>query len=242
MYTKKTSMRIKDPRKNKMYCGYPVIIVLYGILPLRTCAPQDGRSSSLTAPNGPSQQDVIRAALARAGAAASSLAALEMHGTGTSLGDPIEVGAALAVAKVRIVMRNWHYAVCKNNVYKRYELRWSSEHMVCSLVLSVMLNPPHNTQGCGAPLELSSVKSRQGHAEAAAGALGLLTAATHLHDRRVVLLTHLRNVNPHVQSLAGTRMASGGGIMLPRAKGAHVSQQDDALIGINSFAFQVPMH
>ncbi len=68
-------------------------------------APQDGRSSSLTAPNGPSQQDVIRAALADAGVSATSLAALEMHGTGTSLGDPIEVGAVLAVAKVSELMR-----------------------------------------------------------------------------------------------------------------------------------------
>ena len=56
---------------------------------------QDGRSSSLTAPNGPAQQDVIRAALAAA--ERSALQALEMHGTGTSLGDPIEMGAACAV-------------------------------------------------------------------------------------------------------------------------------------------------
>ena len=58
---------------------------------------QDGRSSSLTAPNGPAQQEVVRAALAAAGLAAAGVAALSMHGTGTPLGDPIEVGAALAV-------------------------------------------------------------------------------------------------------------------------------------------------
>jgi acyl transferase domain-containing protein len=58
---------------------------------------QDGRSSSLTAPNGPSQQDVLRGALAAAGAAPAAVAALELHGTGTPLGDPIEVGASLAV-------------------------------------------------------------------------------------------------------------------------------------------------
>ena len=44
---------------------------------------QDGRSSSLTAPNGPAQQEVMRMALAVAGLAASSVAALSMHGTGT---------------------------------------------------------------------------------------------------------------------------------------------------------------
>lgn len=62
---------------------------------------QDGRSSSLTAPNGPSQQEVIRAALASAGMAPAMLAALEMHGTGTALGDPIEMGAACAVLQAR---------------------------------------------------------------------------------------------------------------------------------------------
>ncbi|KAK9803996.1 hypothetical protein WJX72_011444 [[Myrmecia] bisecta] len=58
---------------------------------------QDGRSSSLTAPNGPSQQDVMRAALAAADVLAAEMTGLEMHGTGTALGDPIEMGAACAV-------------------------------------------------------------------------------------------------------------------------------------------------
>ncbi len=62
-----------------------------------TAVNQDGRSSSLTAPNGPAQQAVITAALAANGTHASQVAMLQMHGTGTPLGDPIEVGAATAV-------------------------------------------------------------------------------------------------------------------------------------------------
>ena len=58
---------------------------------------QDGRSSSLTAPNGPSQQEVVRAALALGGLGPGEVSALQMHGTGTPLGEPIEVGAAAAV-------------------------------------------------------------------------------------------------------------------------------------------------
>ena len=60
---------------------------------------QDGRASSLTAPNGPAQHAVIRATLAAAAGAVlpHQIAILEMHGTGTALGDPIEVGAAFAV-------------------------------------------------------------------------------------------------------------------------------------------------
>lgn len=58
---------------------------------------QDGRSSALTAPNGPAQQRVISSALQRATLTSFSVAILNMHGTGTPLGDPIEIGAAHAV-------------------------------------------------------------------------------------------------------------------------------------------------
>ena len=54
---------------------------------------QDGPSAGLTVPNGPSQEEVIRRALADAGAAAGEVGYIEAHGTGTALGDPIEVAS-----------------------------------------------------------------------------------------------------------------------------------------------------
>ena len=61
---------------------------------------QDGRSSGMTAPNGPSQEMVLRHAFANAGVAPSQVGYVETHGTGTSLGDPIELQALGAVLGV----------------------------------------------------------------------------------------------------------------------------------------------
>jgi len=61
-----------------------------------TCLNQDGRSASLTAPHGPSQQECIRHSLREAAIKPLDIQIQELHGTGTALGDPIEVGALRA--------------------------------------------------------------------------------------------------------------------------------------------------
>jgi acyl transferase domain-containing protein len=58
---------------------------------------QDGRSTSLTAPSGLAQQDVVARALRQARVPPSCVSYVETHGTGTALGDPIEVEALAAV-------------------------------------------------------------------------------------------------------------------------------------------------
>lgn len=58
---------------------------------------QDGRSNGLTAPNGPAQQAVIGGALRDAGVRPAEIGYLEAHGTGTPLGDVIEMDSLKAV-------------------------------------------------------------------------------------------------------------------------------------------------
>ncbi|MYR01672.1 polyketide synthase, partial [Streptomyces sp. SID6139] len=53
--------------------------------------------TSLTAPERAAQEDVIRAALRRAGVTPEDIGYVELHGTGTPAGDPVEAAALGAV-------------------------------------------------------------------------------------------------------------------------------------------------
>ena len=57
---------------------------------LGSAVQQDGPSASLTAPNGSSQRRLIES-VSRAITDKNGGSSLEAHGTGTALGDPIEV-------------------------------------------------------------------------------------------------------------------------------------------------------
>lgn len=58
---------------------------------------QDGRSNGITAPNGSAQIQLLQDALARANLTPNQIDYIELHGTGTRLGDPIEVRSIAAV-------------------------------------------------------------------------------------------------------------------------------------------------
>ncbi len=68
--------------------GDDVLAIIRG-----TAANQDGHCAGLTVPNRWAQAELVRSALTEAGATAHEVGYVETHGTGTPLGDPIEVAA-----------------------------------------------------------------------------------------------------------------------------------------------------
>ncbi|HHP7231149.1 MAG TPA: SDR family NAD(P)-dependent oxidoreductase, partial [Xenococcaceae cyanobacterium] len=77
---------------------------------------QDGRSNGLTAPNSLAQQAVIRQAIANAQIQPQDLSYIEAHGTGTKLGDPIEVNSLKAVLASEKTTNTCYLASVKPNI------------------------------------------------------------------------------------------------------------------------------
>ncbi len=72
-----------------------------------TALNQDGRSNGLTAPNGLAQTELLRICLSRAKLSPNDVGYLEAHGTGTELGDPIELSAAAAAYGIDRALPLW---------------------------------------------------------------------------------------------------------------------------------------
>jgi len=166
------------------------------VLILGTAVNQDGKSSTLTAPNGPAQQELIKKALKNATLAATKVSLLQMHGTGTALGDPIEINAALTV-----------------------------------------LMPKRGNS----MLELSAAKASAGHAEPAAGSVGVASLILSLEDNHIPQALHLRQVNPYVQQcLEGQAKVQGKLVTHASRVGAPFALPGSTRIagGVSAFAFQ----
>lgn len=87
--------------------GCSAMVLAYGDMPAErdgimrgSMINQNGRSATLTAPNGPAQQEVITKAMREAGIEPDESTVWNCHGTGTSLGDPIELGTVKRVQTV----------------------------------------------------------------------------------------------------------------------------------------------
>jgi acyl transferase domain-containing protein/acyl carrier protein len=77
---------VLERRSDALARGHQILAVLRG-----SAMNQDGMSNGLTAPNGQAQVAVIQAALDRAGCAPHDVDFVEAHGSGTLLGDSIEL-------------------------------------------------------------------------------------------------------------------------------------------------------
>jgi polyketide synthase PksN len=74
--------------------GDPILAVIRG-----SAVNQDGASAGMTAPNGLAQEAVVSRALKAARLSSEAVGYVETHGTGTVLGDPVEVGALANVLR-----------------------------------------------------------------------------------------------------------------------------------------------
>ncbi|MBI5722133.1 MAG: type I polyketide synthase [Burkholderiales bacterium] len=100
--------RLADARRD----GDTVLAVIAG-----SAVNQDGASNGLTAPNGPAQEAVVRRALALAAIAPERVGLVETHGTGTPLGDPVEVEAlAAAIGPRRDAQHRCWLGAVKTNI------------------------------------------------------------------------------------------------------------------------------
>ena len=149
---------------------------------------QDGRSASLTAPSAGAQSALLGTALARG--AVRALALVEAHGSGTALGDPVEVAALLATVP--------------QGGGGGSGGGW---------------NGGSGGGIGGGSIALGGAKASLGHAEAAAGHVGLLRAAAQLCGASVEGNARLRVLNPHVVQrqrdvIRGDGGGGGGGSML----------------------------
>ncbi|MEO1458868.1 MAG: acyltransferase domain-containing protein, partial [Pseudomonadota bacterium] len=99
--------RLSDAERD----GDRIVAVIRG-----TAINQDGRSTGMTAPNGRAQTAVLRAALDDAGLKPRDVNYIEAHGTGTSLGDPIELNALGEAYGDRPADEPLHVASVKTNI------------------------------------------------------------------------------------------------------------------------------
>ena len=105
---------------------------------------QDGASAGLTAPSGAAQEAVIRSALDFAGVAPAQVDYLETHGTGTVLGDPIEVqGLAAALSPGRSPDRPLLIGSVKSNVGHLEAAAGVTGLIKVALALAHGAIPPH---------------------------------------------------------------------------------------------------
>jgi len=90
--------RLKDAQKDKDF--------IYGVI-VGSGINQDGRTNGITAPSVNSQIELERGVYAKYGIDPATITYVETHGTGTKLGDPIELEALAAVFREKTDRKNF---------------------------------------------------------------------------------------------------------------------------------------
>ncbi len=143
---------------------------IYGVI-RGTSQNHGGRAKSLTAPNPKAQAALLTQAYTEAGIDPRTVGYIETHGTGTALGDPIEIdGLKLAFRQL-------------SSVAQDQGSNQQPKHL------------PSSTAYCG----IGSVKSNVGHLELAAGVAGVFKVLLQLKHKTLAKTLHCDVVNPYIQ-------------------------------------------
>ncbi|MDX9972355.1 MAG: beta-ketoacyl synthase N-terminal-like domain-containing protein [FCB group bacterium] len=125
---------------------------IYGVI-RGVAVNHDGRGNGLTAPNPAAQEAVLRAALDNAGVTPQEIGYIEAHGTGTALGDPIEMQALKAVYGAgRSKETPCHIGSAKTNVGHLEAIAGMAGLIKTLLTLEHEEVPPHGLRSTLNPL------------------------------------------------------------------------------------------
>ncbi|PZD72650.1 Phenyloxazoline synthase MbtB [Acaryochloris thomasi RCC1774] len=145
--------RFKDAQAD----GDNILAVIKG-----TACNHGGASGGLTIPNGAAQQTVVRAALAQANVAASAIQYVEAQGTGTPLGDAIEVRALSQVFKEgRSQQDPLHIASVKTNIGHTETASGMASLLKVVLSMQHQQLPPHlNLKTLNPEIDLGEIPAK----------------------------------------------------------------------------------
>jgi acyl transferase domain-containing protein len=145
---------------------------VYGIVK-GTGVKHGGKTSGLTVPNPDMQAELIVEILRKGNINPQNISYIEAHGTGTSLGDPIEItGLTKAFERLK-----------EENITK--ELNNDNQE-------SVLIYPENRK------ISIGSVKSNIGHLEAAAGISALTKVLLQMKYKKIVPSIHSETLNPNI--------------------------------------------
>jgi len=134
-----------------------------------TAVNHSGHTNSLTAPNPKAQADLLVKAYTRANIDPETVTYIEAHGTGTALGDPIEI----------------------NGIKSAFKRLWT-------LKKEAQL-PDEVSEDKGIPTcTIGSGKSNIGHLESAAGIAGVIKVLLSLQHKTIPGNIHFNTINPYI--------------------------------------------